>query len=250
MARVVQASTRVDLPSFLSALKSVREGDFSVRLPDHWTGVAGKVADTFNEVVEMNQRLASELERLRVAIGHARTNQRARLGRARLRRVGRLGRERELAGRKPRAADQRGRARDRRGGQGRPLAEHVARCRRPPAGGRVPPHRQDGQPHGRAAPLLRGGSDARRARGRHRGQARRPGRRPRRGGHLEGSDRLASTRWPAISPLRSGTSPRSPPPSPTAICLARSPSTCAARCSSSRTRSTRWSTSSARSPPK
>ena len=71
MARVAQASTStsVDLPRFLSALKAVRQGDFSVRLPDHWTGVAGKVADTFNEVVEMNQRLASELERLHLAIG-------------------------------------------------------------------------------------------------------------------------------------------------------------------------------------
>src|SRR5215470_17193596 len=52
MARVAPVSTSVDLPSFLSALKAVRQGDFSVRLPDHWTGVAGKVADTFNEVVE------------------------------------------------------------------------------------------------------------------------------------------------------------------------------------------------------
>src|SRR2546426_158383 len=69
MARVVQGatSTTVDLPSFLRALKAVRQGDFSARLPDHWTGVAGKVADTFNEVVELNQRLASELERLRLA---------------------------------------------------------------------------------------------------------------------------------------------------------------------------------------
>src|SRR5215468_7815730 len=81
MARVAQASTSVDLPSFLSALKAVQKGDFSVRLPDHWTGVAGKVADTFNEVVEMNQRLASELERLRLAIGeHGKITERASVG--------------------------------------------------------------------------------------------------------------------------------------------------------------------------
>src|SRR5437870_209614 len=80
MARVVQGttSTTVDLPSFLRALKAVRQGDFSARLPDHWTGVAGKVADTFNEVVELNQRLASELERLRLAIGqHGKITERA-----------------------------------------------------------------------------------------------------------------------------------------------------------------------------
>src|SRR5213080_1696477 len=83
MARVVQGatSTSVDLPSFLSALKAVQKGDFSVRLPDHWTGVAGKVADTFNEVVEMNRRLASELERLRLAIGqHGKITERASVG--------------------------------------------------------------------------------------------------------------------------------------------------------------------------
>jgi HAMP domain-containing protein/signal transduction histidine kinase/DNA-binding response OmpR family regulator len=81
MARVAQGSASVDLPRFLSALKAVRQGDFSVRLPDHWTGVAGKVADTFNEVVEMNQRLASELERLHLAIGrHGKITERASVG--------------------------------------------------------------------------------------------------------------------------------------------------------------------------
>ncbi len=83
MARAVQASTSttVDLPSFLSALKAVRQGDFSARLPDHWTDVAGKVADTFNEVVELNQRLASELARLRLAIGqHGKITERAAVG--------------------------------------------------------------------------------------------------------------------------------------------------------------------------
>ena len=83
MARAVQASTSttVDLPSFLSALKAVRQGDFSARLPDHWTGVAGKVADTFNEVVELNERLASELARLRLAIGqHGKITERAAVG--------------------------------------------------------------------------------------------------------------------------------------------------------------------------
>src|SRR5438094_246031 len=83
MARVVQGatSTTVDLPSFLRALKAVRQGDFSARLPDHWAGVAGKVADTFNEVVELNQRLASELERLRLAIGqHGKITERASVG--------------------------------------------------------------------------------------------------------------------------------------------------------------------------
>jgi len=34
-----------------------------------WLGMAGKIADTFNEIVEMNERLASELERLNRVVG-------------------------------------------------------------------------------------------------------------------------------------------------------------------------------------
>ena len=45
------------------------------------TGVDGKIADAFNEVVELNQRLASELERLRLAIGqHGKITERASVG--------------------------------------------------------------------------------------------------------------------------------------------------------------------------
>ena len=50
----------------------------------------------------------------------------------------------------------------------------------------------DGRP---AQPLRRRG-DARRARGRHRGQARRPGHRAGRRRHLEGPDRQRQLRWP------------------------------------------------------
>ena len=55
---------------------------------------------------------------------------------------------------------------------------------------RVPAHRQDDQQDGRAARQLLGRGDARGARGRHRGQARRPGQGEGRGRHLEGPDRL------------------------------------------------------------
>ena len=82
------------------------------------------------------------------------------------------------------------------------------------------------QHDGRPAQQLRRRGDPRRPRGRHRGQAGRPGAMSRRRRHLEGPDRLASTAWPATSPARSATSPRSPPPSPTATCPRRSPSTC------------------------
>ena len=47
-------------------------------------GVAGKVAEAFNEVVELNERLVGELERISQVVGKAgRLNQRATLGRRR-----------------------------------------------------------------------------------------------------------------------------------------------------------------------
>src|SRR5215470_17436989 len=63
------ASDDVDHVALLTALGSLKRGDFSVRLPMSWTGLAGKVADAFNDMVEMNERLASELERLSRVVG-------------------------------------------------------------------------------------------------------------------------------------------------------------------------------------
>ena len=59
----------VDLSKLLRALQTVRDGDFSVRLASDQTGLAGKVADTFNEIVSANQRLARELERVGQTVG-------------------------------------------------------------------------------------------------------------------------------------------------------------------------------------
>ena len=44
----------------LHALQAMRIGDFSVRLPSDRTGLAGKIADTFNEIVAANERMASD----------------------------------------------------------------------------------------------------------------------------------------------------------------------------------------------
>ena len=52
----------------LQALTALKKGA-GVRLPADWTGVAGKVADAFNEVVELNERMADELARLSRVVG-------------------------------------------------------------------------------------------------------------------------------------------------------------------------------------
>src|SRR5438477_111682 len=74
-------SHAVDTTALLSALNALKKGDFSARLPVDWTGVSGKVADTFNEVVELNERMAKELERLSPGCGkEGKLSQRASLG--------------------------------------------------------------------------------------------------------------------------------------------------------------------------
>src|ERR1700757_3974164 len=81
MATVIENDASVDASALLTVLRAVQKGDFTVRLPIDWTGVPGKVADAFNEVVELNQRLAAELERLSTVVGQSgRLNERAALG--------------------------------------------------------------------------------------------------------------------------------------------------------------------------
>jgi len=59
----------LDLKKLLRALQSVRDGDFRVRLATDQTGLGGKIADAFNEMVSANQRMASELERVGQMVG-------------------------------------------------------------------------------------------------------------------------------------------------------------------------------------
>src|SRR5207302_1973897 len=59
----------LDQRKLLRVLQAVRDGDFSVRLASDQTGLAGKVADTFNEIVASNERLARELERAGQIVG-------------------------------------------------------------------------------------------------------------------------------------------------------------------------------------
>jgi hypothetical protein len=67
--------------AILEALTALKQGDSSVRLPIEWTGMQGKLAETFNEVVELNARMAEELARLRQKVGkEGKLKQRASLG--------------------------------------------------------------------------------------------------------------------------------------------------------------------------
>jgi len=69
------------LHDLLHALQAVRVGDFSVRLPGHQTGLIGKIADAFNDIVAANQRVAQQLERVGEVVGReGKTRQRVKFG--------------------------------------------------------------------------------------------------------------------------------------------------------------------------
>src|SRR5882724_11645639 len=72
--------SELDARQLLAALMAFKRGDFSARLPEDWTGVPGKIADTFNTVIESNERLSGELERIVRVVGkEGRITQRASL---------------------------------------------------------------------------------------------------------------------------------------------------------------------------
>ncbi len=68
-----------DIAMLLTTLRRMRDGDFSARLPNTWTSLEGKVADTFNEIASANQQMADELRRIGQVVGkEGRTRERTR----------------------------------------------------------------------------------------------------------------------------------------------------------------------------
>ena len=75
-----QPEASLNLRRLVSALRSLRRGDFTVRLDEEGIGEDGEIAVLFNEVVSLNQQLTSELERLSIVVGkEGKINQRGRV---------------------------------------------------------------------------------------------------------------------------------------------------------------------------
>ena len=67
------------MQDLLHALQAMRAGDFSVRMTGDHLGIEGKIADTFNEIVAANQRMAQQLERVGQVVGReGKTRQRVK----------------------------------------------------------------------------------------------------------------------------------------------------------------------------
>ncbi|HWT56451.1 MAG TPA: HAMP domain-containing protein, partial [Rhizobium sp.] len=70
-----------DASALLEVLVAVRRGDFSVRMRSDLTGVTGKIADAFNDIIAGNQRMAQQLEHVGQVVGKdGRTSTRVRFG--------------------------------------------------------------------------------------------------------------------------------------------------------------------------
>ncbi|MDB5408601.1 MAG: hybrid sensor histidine kinase/response regulator [Rhodospirillales bacterium] len=62
-------SQAFELGGLLEALQAMGVGDFSVRLPRDQVGLAGKIADKFNEIIAANERMAQQLEQVGQIVG-------------------------------------------------------------------------------------------------------------------------------------------------------------------------------------
>ncbi len=62
-------SSTFDPRQLLAALRAVKKGDFSVRLPTDQTGVTAAVAEAFNDVTELLESFTNELERIATVVG-------------------------------------------------------------------------------------------------------------------------------------------------------------------------------------
>src|ERR1700751_2022403 len=74
------AAETIDARMLLKVLSEFKKGDFTTRLPSEQTGLTGKIYDSLNEVIEINERMAKEFDRVATVVGkEGRIRQRASL---------------------------------------------------------------------------------------------------------------------------------------------------------------------------
>ncbi|HUC93720.1 MAG TPA: HAMP domain-containing protein [Paenibacillus sp.] len=60
---------QLDTGELLNALMALKKGNFSHRMPYDYTGVAGKVADTFNEIMDIQESFVNEVQTVARVVG-------------------------------------------------------------------------------------------------------------------------------------------------------------------------------------
>src|SRR5260370_39651230 len=80
-ANAPDTGPELDLNQLLDVLRAMQAGNFSVRLPGSQVGVAGKICDAFNTIIDANQRIAQQLEHVGEVVGRqGKTRTRVRFG--------------------------------------------------------------------------------------------------------------------------------------------------------------------------
>src|SRR5256885_16358921 len=69
MPTQVPTTSSLNTKLLLKTLVAFKQGDFSARLPGDWTGEAGKIADTLNDIIALSDKTTKELERVSRAVG-------------------------------------------------------------------------------------------------------------------------------------------------------------------------------------
>ena len=59
----------LDVTVLLATLQALKKGDFTVRMPSDWTGLAGQVAGTLNDIIDTHAGIADALNKAGAAIG-------------------------------------------------------------------------------------------------------------------------------------------------------------------------------------
>ena len=59
----------LDNALLLQTLMAFKKGDFSARMPFDRTGIAGKIADTLNDIIEPNEKIATGVEGISTVVG-------------------------------------------------------------------------------------------------------------------------------------------------------------------------------------
>ncbi len=60
---------REQLRLLLHAVKAVRSGDFSVRMPLEQEGIIAEIGEVLNDIIEINENMANEFVRVRSTVG-------------------------------------------------------------------------------------------------------------------------------------------------------------------------------------
>ncbi len=184
----IGAKARRDANVLLSTLIAFKRGNFSVRMPVDQTDLEGKIADALNDILELNQKMVSEFERISRAVGKdGKITQRASIGSVTGAWADCVESVNSLIGDLVQPSTEVARVIGA-VAKGDLSQNHVARSGRAPAARRVSAHGARGQHHGGAVEFVRVRSNSRGARSGDGRQAGRPGGGDRRGGNVEGSD--------------------------------------------------------------